>query len=211
MNTSADAILFDLFGVIARNQSPPAREALSTLAGVAAPPFWDAYWKHRAAYDRAEVTATDYWHQIAATVGTSFDARRISALVEADLASWITVDDDMITLVRQTAASGRRVALLSNIPEDLAVRYEHHHGRWLSQFEVVAFSCRTGLSKPDPAAYQWCCRALGLAPENILFIDDRAENVAAAERLGMRTHRFTGRDGAARAIAGTPAGPESRP
>ncbi|MGQ5262596.1 HAD family hydrolase [Micromonospora sp. ZYX-F-536] len=203
MSAAPAAVLFDLFGVIARNQPPAARDALTTLAGVAAPTFWDAYWKHRAAYDRADVTATTYWHRVAATLNVSFDEHRTAALILADIGSWSTVDEDMVSLIDHLAASGLRLGLLSNIPEELAAHYELHHGRWLRHFDVVAFSSRTGRAKPDPAAYRWCCQALGLAPETVLFIDDRAENVDAAARLGMRTHLFIGRDEAARAISGT--------
>ena len=111
----------------------------------------------------------------------------------------------MVALIEQTAETGKRIALLSNIPEDLATHYEGRHGSWLRHFEVVAFSCRIGLGKPDAAAYQWCCQSLGLTPDDILFIDDRAENVHAAAALGMRTHQFTTPGKAALAIAATPA------
>jgi putative hydrolase of the HAD superfamily len=199
---SAPVVLFDLFGVIAHHQPLTARERLAALADVPPPRFWDAYWAHRGGYDRAELPAADYWQRVAATTGTTFDARRTAALIEADIASWSTVDAGMVALVEGLAAAGTRIALLSNIPEDLAVHYERHHDRWLRRFEVAALSCRTGLSKPDPAAYQWCCDALGSPPEHILFIDDRTENLDAAARLGQRTHRFTGRAEAANVIAG---------
>ena len=40
-------VLFDMFGVIARDQSP---DVMATMS--AEPEFWDAYWAHRPAYDR---------------------------------------------------------------------------------------------------------------------------------------------------------------
>jgi hypothetical protein len=54
-----------------------------------------------------------------------------------------------------------RLALLSNIPEELASHYENHHSR-LEMFQVRGFSCRIGHAKPDPAAFRWsrvapCC------------------------------------------------------
>ncbi|MFG2301223.1 HAD-IA family hydrolase [Actinacidiphila glaucinigra] len=53
-------------------------------------------------------------------------------------------------------------------------------------------SCRTGHATPDPAAYRWCRDALREDPARILFVDDRPENVRAAEAAGMRGHLFTG-------------------
>ncbi|MEV4656563.1 HAD family phosphatase [Micromonospora sp. NPDC049301] len=196
----ADTVLFDLFGVIARQQSSSGKELLVTTAGVSAPGFWESYWALRMPYDRGEVTGSEYWRQVAATLGTTFDEHQIARLIDADIASWSAVDDDMVALVEQTAASGRRVALLSNIPEELAVHYEKHH-RWLKHFDTVAFSCRIGHAKPEPQAYRWCCRALDLAPGRILFVDDRAENVQAAEAIGMPGHLFIGPGHARQAIA----------
>ncbi len=50
---------------------------------------------------------------------------------------------------------------------------------------------RQGSAKPEPAAYEWCIRELGLPPGEVLFVDDRAENVDAARRLGLQGHVFT--------------------
>ncbi|KAB1928259.1 hypothetical protein ONO23_03152 [Micromonospora noduli] len=195
----ADTVLFDLFGVIARQQSSSGQELLVTTAAVSASVFWESYWALRMPYDRGEVTGFEYWRQVAAALRTTIDDNQIARLIDADIASWSAVDDDMVTLVEQTAASGRRVALLSNIPEELAVHYEEHH-RWLQHFDVVAFSCRIGHAKPEPDAYRWCCRALDLAPGRILFVDDRAENVQAAEAIGMPGHLFIGLTQARQAI-----------
>ncbi|MFE4372121.1 HAD family hydrolase [Streptomyces sp. NPDC056835] len=185
-----DTVLFDLFGVIARHQSPAGRDRLTATAGVPAPELWETYWALRPPYDRGEVTGPDYWRQAADRLGTRFDDRRIADLIEADIAGWNAVDDDMVALVGELAAAGRRIALLSNIPEELAAHYEEHH-RWLKHFQVRAFSCRIGHAKPEPGAYRWCQRALGLEPDRILFVDDRDENIRAAQAIGMHGHLFT--------------------
>jgi putative hydrolase of the HAD superfamily len=80
---------------------------------------------------------------VADALRTRFDRRRIAELIEADIAGWSAVDDTMVALVEELVASGRRIALLSNIPEELAVHYETRH-RWLQHFQIRAFSCRTG-------------------------------------------------------------------
>ncbi|MEV6930983.1 HAD family phosphatase [Dactylosporangium sp. NPDC051485] len=195
-----DVILFDLFGVIARHQSPSARHTLAAIAEAPDDAFWEVYWRLRAPYDLGQVTGAEYWRRVATALGTAFGEDRVAALVAADVAGWSAVDDDMVALIERTAAAGVRLGLLSNIPEELAAHYERHHGRWLRHFDLVAFSCRIGRAKPDAEAYRWCCHQLGLTPDRVLFIDDRAENVHAAERLGLHTHLFTGAAAAAQAI-----------
>jgi len=47
-----------------------------------------------------------------------------------------------------------------------------------------------GVMKPDPAIYRLCCDRFGLAPAEMLFVDDSARNIAAARDLGFATHHF---------------------
>jgi putative hydrolase of the HAD superfamily len=74
----ADTVLFDLFGVIARQQSSSGQELLVATAGVSAPVFWETYWALRIPYDRGEATGSEYWRQVAAALGTTFDDHQIA-------------------------------------------------------------------------------------------------------------------------------------
>ena len=42
--------------------------------------------------------------------------------------------------------------------------------------------------KPDPAIYRLCCARFGLAPSDMLFVDDSARNIEAARALGFDVH-----------------------
>ncbi len=59
-------------------------------------------------------------------------------------------------------------------------------------FEAFVQSCDIYLSKPDPAVFQHMIDTYSLIPEETLFIDNRIENTAAAEKLGMKTIHFVG-------------------
>lgn len=63
----------------------------------------------------------------------------------------------------------------------------------LSRFLEWRFvSCETGLRKPDPTVYTSAVSALGLIPEDVLFIDDQPRNCAAAEAVGVPSVLFKG-------------------
>ncbi|MCK7626086.1 HAD family phosphatase [Streptomyces sp. RS10V-4] len=184
-------VLFDLFGVLARPQSAAGRRRLVRVAGAPETAFWDAYGDLRPPYDRGETDGPGYWRQVAARLGTRLDRARTAELIAADVESWSAVDGATVALVGELAARGTTLGLLSNIPEELARHYESRHA-WLGHFRLRAFSCRIGHAKPAPAAYRWCLAALPGPPERILFVDDREENVRAAEAAGLRGHHFTG-------------------
>ncbi|MFC4636773.1 HAD family hydrolase [Deinococcus hohokamensis] len=52
--------------------------------------------------------------------------------------------------------------------------------------DVAVATCLIGTHKPDPGAYHHALEALGVSPAEALFVDDKAENVAAAQALGMQ-------------------------
>ncbi|MEU0239983.1 HAD-IA family hydrolase [Nocardiopsis sp. NPDC006198] len=195
-----DIVLFDLFGVIACHQSEEGRDRLVRVADAPAPAFWKAYWDLRPDYDRGDVDGPGYWDRMGRALGARFDERRVADLVEADIASWSAVDAAMVSLVAELADAGRTVALLSNIPEELAAHYEAEHP-WFDRFRVRGLSCRIGHAKPEEGAYLWCRDALGADAERILFVDDREDNIRAAEGVGMRGHVFTSRDLLAEVLA----------
>jgi HAD superfamily hydrolase (TIGR01509 family) len=48
-----------------------------------------------------------------------------------------------------------------------------------------------GVMKPDPAIFHLTCERFGLSPQEALFVDDSARNIAAAKDLGFHVHHFT--------------------
>jgi putative hydrolase of the HAD superfamily len=59
-------------------------------------------------------------------------------------------------------------------------------------FRVALSSCYLGLRKPEPEIYRRALDILGRPAERMLFIDDRAPNVARAVDAGMVAIRFEG-------------------
>lgn len=57
-------------------------------------------------------------------------------------------------------------------------------------FGDIVISGAEKLMKPDPAIYQLALARFGLSAHEAIFVDDREENVAAAQALGIAAHRF---------------------
>lgn len=56
----------------------------------------------------------------------------------------------------------------------------------------VVVSGEVRLAKPDPAIYRLVAERAGMPLDRLVFIDDSADNVAAAAALGMHAIQFTG-------------------
>ncbi|MFC3052677.1 HAD family hydrolase [Kordiimonas pumila] len=57
-------------------------------------------------------------------------------------------------------------------------------------FDGVVVSGEEKLVKPDPALFDIAIKRFGLVPEETFFIDDRFDNIRAAEKIGMQCHTF---------------------
>ncbi|MFE3838100.1 HAD family hydrolase [Pseudogemmobacter sonorensis] len=66
---------------------------------------------------------------------------------------------------------------------------------FLAEFDRQYVSGLLGVIKPDPEIYRIVEEDSGIAPGDLIFTDDRADNIAAAARRGWRTHQFEGWQG----------------
>ena len=186
------ALLFDLYGVLLRVQDPEHLARIEEAAGHSGEAFWSAYWDCRPDYDAGLVSTPGYWSRGADRLDAPI--RDVADAHEQDMASWLAGDPEMIAYVTGLADAGARTALLSNIPVPLAERVLVAHP-WLQRLDPLLLSGRIGLAKPDPRLFAHALEALGAPAGEVLFVDDRDENVAAAESVGMAGHVFTGIDG----------------
>ena len=189
-------VLLDYGGVMCHPPSETDLDLLAAVARCSRQEFTDAYWPGRLDYDLGDLDAAGYWQKVASALGRTFTGADVGELVRLDISSWLHLQADMVTLIEQVAAAGHRLALLSNAPAELAAAVTALPVA--AHFEQMAFSCFLRSAKPDPACYQAVLGILGAAAGEVVFLDDRPENVAAAAGLGIRGVQVTS-PGAARA------------
>ena len=96
---------------------------------------------------------------------------------------------EALALARALRAGNRYVlATLNNESRELN-RYRVETFGLKGIFHAFFSSGETGQLKPDPGAYSLALHLTQRDPEESLLLDDREENLQAAERLGLRTLR----------------------
>lgn len=91
--------------------------------------------------------------------------------------------------MRELKEQGYRLAILTNNVKEFG---EH----WRSTFpleelcEDVIDSSHVGTRKPERAIYELTCTRLGVEPAEAAFVDDNADNVAAAREFGLHAVHF---------------------
>jgi putative hydrolase of the HAD superfamily len=90
-----------------------------------------------------------------------------------------------VETLRRLRDDGYRVGLITVCSEDVETLWPE--SVFAGLFDAEIFSSRLGISKPDPRAYLACCEALGVAPEEAVFVGDGAnDELEGARRVGMQ-------------------------
>jgi len=97
--------------------------------------------------------------------------------------------EENVALLRRLRRSGKPVYALSNFAHETFALAERKHN-FLSEFDDRVISGHVGLVKPDAGIYEILFKRAGRRPGELLFIDDSAPNVRAAEALGMPAIHF---------------------
>ena len=186
------AVLFDADGVLQR----PAyrwRRAFGELPGLTEEAPLDQF-----ARDVLDIEATflecedDFAVAMAELVersGHRFDAGTILTILNA-----IEVDAAIMDVVQSLRSSGIKCYLASNQQMHRALHMSETLG-YAGLFDGEFYSCRLGVAKPKLSFFERVLAVLDLPGDAVLFLDDRAENVAGALQAGLYAAVFDGAAG----------------
>jgi putative hydrolase of the HAD superfamily len=187
-----DVILFDVGGVLLTNGwDHRERAAVAAQFGLDLAAFEARHAAPNDQWERDEISLDEY---LDATV--FYEPREFSRqdFFAAMCAQSQELENGALGILQELASSGRyKMGALNN--EARATndyRFERFGIRGC--IDVAFSSCYLGLRKPRPEIYKRALDILGGPAERNLFIDDRAENAAAAAAAGMTAVRFEGAD-----------------
>jgi len=193
----AKGLLLDLGGVVLQNGAylvnrlaqreprlQPYVRRVSGGSGIAGQ--GDQLWQQML---RHEVTERAYWAcraaELGAELGQTWDTRAmITALYDMPRSEWLV--QPTIDLMRDTKAAGLPLGALTNDLQDFHGQDWVRRQDWLRLFDVVVDASLTGVMKPAPEAFAAGAEALGLAPAEIVYLDDMPWNVAGGLRAGLQ-------------------------
>jgi putative hydrolase of the HAD superfamily len=196
---SLRAVVFDYGNVLCLEQTLEDMKRMALVCGIPHERFSQLYWKLRPPYDRGDLDGPAYWTAVVGQqdLGMKDPGFKDMVLTRDQIATLIKLDCEGITRPNQGAVEwakllhgeGFPLTLLSNMPLELS-RHVTKSLPSLSTFEHLIYSCDYGSIKPELAIYRNCLERLNAAPHDILYLDDRAENVEAAASLGINSVLF---------------------
>jgi putative hydrolase of the HAD superfamily len=185
------AILFDYGMVLSGPPNPDAWSRLRSLSSLEEERLHEGYWKHRHDYDRGALSGHSYWQLIAAEAGLPvLSPEQLGGIFEADTDLWTDLNLPMAEWAQSLQRAGIPTGILSNIGDQMESGVLRKHP-WLERFNHITWSHRLAIAKPEPEIFRHAAEGLSVSPFNILFIDDRLENVEAAYGAGMQAIQYS--------------------
>jgi len=184
------AVLFDYGMVLSGPPLKSAWETMKAITGLDEAGFHPTYWASRHAYDRGTYTGEEYWAKVGSDAGVQLNDDQIAALIAADNDLWTDLNPPMVAWAQRLQHAGIRTGILSNLGDHMM------HGLiakfdWIDGFDHRTWSHELKIAKPELAIYQHAADGLQTPPAEILFIDDREDNIAAALEFGMQAIRYS--------------------
>ena len=189
-DSSTEALLFDLGGVVFDIDFERAFSHWATCAGVPVETLKSRYridaWYEQ--HERGEIEAAEYFDALRDTLGITIPDKQFAA-------GWNAIFEEEPAEVFELFQSlGSRIPIyaFSNSNVTHQEFWERKYAKTLGLFRQVFVSCELGLRKPEAAAFRHVAACIGTEPENLLFFDDRAENVDGARDIGMSAVQVRG-------------------
>lgn len=148
-----------------------------------------------ALFERAEIGTAEFdtlFADEARALGHELDGASVLAVLAG------AVRPAMVTALDRLKAEGYRLGCITNnVPAGHGAGMARSSDardemeQIFARFEHVIESSKAGVRKPDPRIYLMMCEALGLAPEQCVYLDDLGINCKPAAALGMQAIKVT--------------------
>jgi 2-haloacid dehalogenase len=188
---NVDAVIFDIGNVLIEWQ--PERHYDHWIGEARRKEMFAAVDLH-AMNDR--IDSGENWRDVIHETAEAYPAWRDEIL--GWYANWIALASPVIPLsvhlLRALRAKGIPVFALTNFGVE-SFAYAQTIYAFLNEFDRTYVSGEMKVIKPASRIYDMVESDCGLGPETLLFADDRADNVAAAQARGWQTHLFEGPEG----------------
>jgi epoxide hydrolase-like predicted phosphatase len=179
MMAAVKAILFDFFGVFySPIYTPIVKKYIPEEE-------WPAWFKKFELLDLDELSEEEFAAQL------SERAQIPRSQLDREIAASPKPNESLFAFVQSELKGKYKLGVLTNVQRTI---FEKVAAGRLDPFDVVVVSSDHKIIKPDPRIFELTISQLGVPTSEIVFVDDKAPNVEAAQNLGMKGIVYTSFD-----------------
>ncbi len=193
MSSPYRAVLFDLFGTLVDNFSRAEyRRILDELSAILKTPpdkfrrLWAGSFQARCTGEHGD--QRDSYRFICRELGVEATPEQVEEAFRVRLAFTVRALEprpDTIATLKAIRKAGLKTALISDCSGEVPVAWPETP--FAPLFDATVYSCVAGTLKPDPKMYLQAAAALGVRPEECVYVGDGNNNeLTGAASLGMR-------------------------
>lgn len=181
------AVFFDFGGVLIRDEDNSERGVWEKRLGLSPGELSATVFGSEAAARASvgEITTAEVWRQIGERLQLDDEQRR---QLQADFFRGDNLNVELLEFAGALRPQ-YRLAILSNAWSGARQVFSQVYGLD-AVFETMIISAEIGLAKPDPRIYHLAVERLDVRPEEAIFLDDRLENIEAAQAVGLCAVHF---------------------
>ena len=181
------AVIFDIGGGLIRTENHRPRRDWEEKLGLAARQSEDIVFGSEmgAKAQRGDVTDEALW----AWVGQRLSLEQTElAAFRRDFWAGDVLDVALVEFIRRLRPR-YQTAVISNATDGLRASLTHQF-HIDDAFDLIVGSAEERVMKPDALIFERALARLGRQPQEAVFVDDFAHNIAAAQALGLHTIHF---------------------
>lgn len=175
------AIGFDWGGVLNGKPGKFFGQKVSELLGTTHKKYLEAYFHHNKKINRGQVTWEELWSLVLTELGQPDKVQEVMKISQEFNAD--SLNQDVLNLVDKLRELGYKVGLLSNNTHEKAVMMREK--KLDKHFDVFHISAETALVKPEPEAFRHLADKLGVATDELVFIDDSEKSLSTSKECGF--------------------------
>jgi len=133
-------------------------------------------------FKRGEISEKNYWEFAHSELGIKVSNNEMFKILRDSY----EVNSDVRDYVKKVRDAGYKVCICSNNFET-RVRELDKRFSFIREFDVVMFSYKVGVTKPDIRIFQELVRKAEVKPNEIVYADDNEDKLEGAKSLGIKT------------------------
>lgn len=183
-------VLFDIGGVLVDWHMSWITSEISNRFQLDKKHVDEAFHKYLHELDCGKITEQDFWKKIGAYCSSKKLQNTSESLWDTYFRKNAIPNTELIQISQNIKEKNLALGVLSNIEKVTHCVVEDWNV--LDNFDFKFFSYQIGFAKPDSKIYEHAIANMSFSADQVLFIDDKKENIAEAEKAGLIGLHYTG-------------------
>lgn len=185
MNKNIKAIIFDLGNVLVKVEYKYFLKNTGLNGKYTENEIYEILAEPAIFYEKGIINSDEFYRKVVRILSLNMEYDKFYDAWCSVLSETVEEMENILKVLHKTYP----LYLLSNTNE-AHLNYVKKNFNILEYFKACFLSYKIGSLKPERKIYEYVLKSLGILPNEILYIDDKPQNILAAQELGINSYVF---------------------